>query len=126
MLQETINQSNLILANAKLDYANALKSYRKMTKDAQLPSEYESILLRIKELKRQMKVLKEAVSDLNREREQILMDSDDMQEAENFLSNEQEKFERIKLSEINKVALEVAKNDLQATVSYGKQLSLNF
>ena len=126
MLQETINQSNLILANAKLDYAIALKSYRKMIKDAQLPSEYESILLRIKELKRQMKVLKEAVSDLNREREQILMDSDDMQEAENFLSDEQEKFERIKLSEINKVALEVAKNDLQATVSYGKQLSLNF
>ena len=126
MLQETINQSNFILANAKLDYANALKSYRKMIKGAQLPSEYESILLRIKELKRQMKVLKEAVSDLNREREQILMDSDDMQEAENFLSNEQEKFERIKLSEINKVALEVAKNDLQATVSYGKQLSLNF
>jgi len=126
MLQETINQSNFILANAKLDYAIALKSYRKMTKDAQLPSEYESILLRIKELKRQMKVLKEAVSDLNREREQILMDSDDMQEAENFLSDEQEQFERIKLSEINKVALEVAKNDLQATVSYGKQLSLNF
>lgn len=126
MLQTTINQSNLILTNAKADYTIALKSYRKMIKDAELPSEYESILLRIKELKRQMKVLKEAVSDLDKEREQILMDSEDIQEAENFLLDAQEKFERVKASEINKVALEVAKNDLQAVVSYGKQLSLNF